>query len=49
MGLSGGSHEVDEEGLQIPILKLCIRGAMNPTLVRTLQANVHMPDQVLAP
>jgi N-methylhydantoinase B len=47
MGLSGESREVYEEELQIPILELCIRGAMNPTLVRTLQANVRAPDQVL--
>jgi N-methylhydantoinase B/oxoprolinase/acetone carboxylase alpha subunit len=42
MGLSGESREVYEEGLQISILELCIRGAMNPTLVRTLQANVRV-------
>jgi N-methylhydantoinase B len=47
MGLSGESREVYEEGLQIPIMKLCIRGEMNPTLVRTIQANVRVPDQVL--
>src|SRR5262249_30999961 len=35
------------EGLQIPIMQLCIRGEMNPTLVRTIQANVRVPDQVL--
>ncbi|MBI4611102.1 MAG: hydantoinase B/oxoprolinase family protein [Candidatus Rokubacteria bacterium] len=46
-GLSGESREVYEEGLQIPILKLCQRGELNPTLVRLLRANVRVPDQVL--
>jgi hypothetical protein len=47
MGLSGASREVYEEGLQIPIMKLCIRGEMNPPSVRTIRANVRVPDQVL--
>lgn len=46
-GLSGESREVYEEGLQIPILKLCQRGDLNPTLVRLIRANVRVPDQVL--
>lgn len=47
MGLSGEAREVYEEGLQIPIMRLCIRGELNPTLERTIRANVRVPDQVL--
>jgi N-methylhydantoinase B len=46
-GLSGESREVYEEGLQIPILKLCEGGRLNPTLEQILRANVRVPDQVL--
>jgi N-methylhydantoinase B len=46
-GLSGECREIYEEGLQIPVLKLCRRGELDQTLVRLLQANVRVPDQVL--
>ena len=46
-GLSGELREVYEEGLQLPILKLCERGRLNPTLEKILRRNVRVPDLVL--
>jgi len=46
-GLSGELREVYEEGLQIPILKLCEGGRLNPTLEKILRTNTRVPDLVL--
>ncbi len=46
-GLSGELREVYEEGLQIPIVKLCERGRLNPTLEKILRINTRVPDLVL--
>jgi N-methylhydantoinase B len=47
MGLSADAHEVFEEGLYIPMLKLYDRNRPNQTLFSMLAANVRTPDEVL--
>ncbi len=46
-GLSADAHEVFEEGLFIPILKLYDQGKPNEALLSLLRANVRAPDEVL--
>jgi N-methylhydantoinase B len=46
-GLSGECREVYEEGLQIPIMKLCRRGELDESLARLIRTNVRVPDQVM--
>lgn len=40
-------REVFEEGLQIPPMKLIDGGAVNDILLRIIEANVRVPDQVI--
>ncbi len=40
-------REVFEEGLQIPMMKLYRRGAVDETLVRLIRSNVRVPDLVM--
>lgn len=46
-GLSADAHEVFEEGLFIPLLKLYDGGRPNEPLLALLQANVRAPEEVL--
>jgi N-methylhydantoinase B len=41
------STEIFQEGLRIPILKLCERGVPNQTLLDVIALNVRIPDVVL--
>lgn len=43
----GDSHEVYEEGLQIPIMKLFEKGKRNEVLFEIIDSNVRIPDQVI--
>ncbi|HEX4927896.1 MAG TPA: hydantoinase B/oxoprolinase family protein [Burkholderiales bacterium] len=48
----GGRHgadnrEVYEEGVFIPLMKLCDAGVMNESLLQMLRANVRKPDDVI--
>lgn len=45
--LSAAARDTFEEGLRIPIMKLCNAGEMNRDLVAMLRANVRMPDETL--
>ncbi len=45
--LSADAHDVYEEGLYIPIMKLCRKGELNPDLVGIIQANVREPAAVM--
>jgi N-methylhydantoinase B len=44
---SAESREVYEEGLQIPVMKACNAGVIDPTFERILRKNVRVPDQVM--
>ncbi len=46
-GLSADAHEVFEEGLFIPLLKLYDGGRPNEALLAILRANVRTPEEVL--
>ena len=46
-GLSADAHEVFEEGLSIPLMKLHDGGRPNESLLAILRANVRAPDEVL--
>ena len=46
-GLSADAHEVFEEGLFIPLLKLYDQGNPNAALLALVQANVRTPEEVL--
>ena len=41
------NHEVFEEGLFIPLMKLCDRGAMNESVLDMIRANVRRPGDVI--
>lgn len=41
------AHEVYEEGLQLPLIKLYDRGHLNDAVVSIIRKNVRNPDQVL--
>lgn len=41
------SREVYEEGLFIPLMKLCDAGVMNESLLQIVRANVRKPDDVI--
>ena len=45
--LSAEAHEVYEEGLFIPIMKLYEAGRPNDSLIRIIRANVRLPEMVL--
>lgn len=45
--LGADAHEVFEEGLHIPVMKLFRAGQINEDLMRIVQANVRVPDQVV--
>jgi len=45
--LSAEAHEVYEEGLQIPIMKLYEAGRPNEALIAIIRANVRVPEMVL--
>lgn len=45
--LSADANDVYEEGLSIPIMKLCRRGELNPDLVSIITANVREPSAVM--
>jgi N-methylhydantoinase B len=45
--MSAEAHEVYEEGLFIPVMKLYREGRPDETLIRLLRANVRVPDLVL--
>lgn len=44
---SGEAHEVFEEGLRIPIMKLFIGGEPNEVLLNIIRANVRTPDETI--
>jgi N-methylhydantoinase B len=44
---SADAREVFEEGLQIPVMKVARKGAIDPTFERILRKNVRVPDQVM--
>ena len=46
-GFGPDAHEVYEEGLFVPIMKLAERGAVNRTLVELVRHNVRENDQVV--
>ncbi len=46
-GLSADAHEVYEEGLYLPVLKLYRRGEPNDDVLRIIRANVRSPQMVL--
>ncbi len=46
-GLSADAHEVYEEGLYLPILKLYRAGVPNDDVLRIVRGNVRSPDMVL--
>lgn len=41
------SKDIYEEGLKIPILKLCERGTLDQTVFRFIKANIRVPEKVL--
>ena len=45
--LSAEAHEVFEEGLRIPIMKLFERGEPNRILMQIVRTNVRQPDEVI--
>jgi N-methylhydantoinase B len=45
--LSADAHDVYEEGLYIPIMKLCAKGELNRDLVSIIRANVREPAAVM--
>ncbi|HXJ83705.1 MAG TPA: hydantoinase B/oxoprolinase family protein [Candidatus Methylomirabilis sp.] len=44
---SADANEMFEEGVRIPVLKLRRRGTVDPVVLKILEANVRVPDQVL--
>lgn len=46
-GLSAQNLSIYEEGLQLPVVRLCERGRPNPFLLELIAANVRVPDQVI--
>jgi len=44
---SGEAHEVYEEGLRIPIMKLFLGGEPNEALINIIRANVRTPDETI--
>jgi len=46
-GFSSVAREVYEEGLRIPICKICSAGALDERLVEIIRANVRVNDQVI--
>ena len=44
---SPDNHEVFEEGLRIPVAKLCEAGRMNDLLLAVIRDNVRVPEQVV--
>lgn len=47
MQLTGGSREIYEEGLRIPICRLYDRGVRNEDLLEIIANNVRVPEQVV--
>jgi N-methylhydantoinase B len=47
VGIPGAARQVYEEGLNIPIMRLVDRGAMNEWLLDIVRANVREPVQVI--
>jgi N-methylhydantoinase B len=45
--LSAAAHEVFEEGLRLPILKLLHAGSPDPVLESLIRANVRTPDETM--
>jgi N-methylhydantoinase B len=45
--LSAQAHEVYEEGLRVPIMKLFDRGTPNRELIRIIRANVRTPEETV--
>jgi N-methylhydantoinase B len=45
--LSAQAHEVFEEGLRVPIMKLFDRGAPNRDLIKIIRANVRTPEETV--
>lgn len=45
--LSAAAHEVFEEGLRLPILKLLHAGEQDPVLESLIRANVRTPDETM--
>jgi N-methylhydantoinase B len=45
--LSAEAHEVYEEGLRVPIMKLFARGEPNRQLLQIVRANVRTPDETV--
>lgn len=45
--LSAEAHEVYEEGLRVPIMKLFDRGEPNELLLKIIRANVRTPDETV--
>ncbi len=45
--LSAEAHEVYEEGLRVPIMKLFDRGEPNHELLKIIRANVRTPDETV--
>jgi N-methylhydantoinase B len=44
---SADANEMYEEGVRIPVSKLYDRGKLNTTILKIIEANVRVPDQVL--
>jgi len=44
---SADANEMFEEGVRIPVLKLRRRGKVDAVVLKILEANVRVPDQVL--
>jgi N-methylhydantoinase B len=45
--LSASAREVYEEGIRIPILRLCKEGQFDETLLEIVRANVRVPEEVI--
>lgn len=45
--LSAETHEVYEEGLRVPVMKLFDQGAPNSELLKIVRANVRTPDETV--
>src|ERR671912_1693644 len=44
---SGEAHEIYEEGLRVPVMKLFDRGEPNHELLKIIRANVRLPDETI--
>lgn len=44
---SGEAHEIYEEGLRVPVMKLFDRGEPNHELLKIVRANVRLPDETV--